>query len=61
MIKITVKIGRKADKILFIPHKSNLLTTGNKIKEISKAKAKGIRTVLAKIKIVKKAKTVATA
>ena len=61
MIKITAKIARKAASILFIPQDSNLLTNGYSINDISKAKAKGMRIGLAKIKIVKKPNTEAIA
>ena len=61
IIKITVKMERKAASILFIPHDSNFFVNGNSIKDISKAKPKGIRIDLAKIKIAKSANTVAKA
>jgi len=61
IIKRTVKMERKAASILFIPHDSNLFVKGNSIKDINKAKAKGIRIDLAKIKIAKSAITVARA
>ena len=49
---------RKAATISFIPHDSNLLVNGKRMKDISKAKPKGMRIVLAKIKIAKIAITV---
>ena len=52
---------RKAASTLFIPHDSNFFANGNRIKDINKAKAKGIRIGLAKIKIAKSPNTVATA
>jgi hypothetical protein len=59
IIKITVKMERKAANILFIPHDSNFFVKGNSIKDINKAKPKGIRIGLAKIKMAKSANTVA--
>lgn len=52
---------RNAPITLLIPHDSNFFVNGNSIKDIIKAKPKGIRTDLAKIKIAKSAKTVAKA
>jgi hypothetical protein len=59
IIKITVKMDRKAERILFIPNDSNFFVNGNSIKDINKAKPNGIRIDLAKIKIAKNAITVA--
>ena len=61
IIKITAKMERKAARILFIPHDSNFLANGNSIKDISNAKPKGMRIILAKIKSAKSANTVAMA
>lgn len=59
IIKITEKMGRKTASILFIPHDSHFFTSGCNIKEMSKAKAIGMRIDLAKIKIAKNENTVA--
>ena len=61
IIRITVKIERKAANILFNPHDSNFFANGKSIKDINKAKAKGMRIDLAKIKIAKIPTTVARA
>jgi hypothetical protein len=61
MINITAKMERKEAIILFIPQDSNFFTRGYRIKDISKAKPKGMRTGLAKIKNAKNANTVAIA
>ena len=61
IIKITVRMERKAANILFILHDSNLFVNGKSIKDISKAKPKGIRIDLAKIKAAKIANTEARA
>jgi len=61
IIKITVKIERKAPNTLLIPHDSNLFVNGNNIKDIIKAKLKGIRIDLARIMIANSAITVARA
>jgi hypothetical protein len=52
---------RKVAGIVGIPHDSNLLTKGYKIKDMSRAKAMGMRIDLAKIKIANKVNTVAIA
>jgi hypothetical protein len=54
-------MGRNADNILFIPHDSSLLASGQSINEISKAKAKGMRIDLANINIANSENTVAIA
>jgi hypothetical protein len=61
IIKITVKMERKAAGILLIPHDSNFFVNGNSIKAINKANPKGIRIDLAKIKIARSKNTVAIA
>lgn len=59
--KITVKMERKAANVLFIPHDSNFFANGKSMNDINKAKAKGIRIDLARIKIAKSANTEARA
>jgi hypothetical protein len=61
MIKITVRIERKAASTFFVPHDSNFFANGNSIKDINIAKAKGIRIGLASIKTVKSPTAVARA
>jgi len=53
--KITVKMDRKAARILFIPHDSNFFANGKSIKDKNKEMPKGIRIVLASIKMAKSA------
>ncbi len=60
-INMTVRIEIKAAKTLFIPHDSNFFASGNSMKDINKANARGIRIGLARIKIAKSATTVAMA
>jgi len=52
---------RKAASILLAPHNSNLVVTGNSIKDISKANPMGMRMDFAKIIIAKTAKIAAMA
>ena len=59
--RITVKMVRKAATILFIHQASNFFTTGNRIKDISKANAIGMRIGFANSKMAKNENTVAIA
>jgi len=47
--------------VLLAPQASNFLTSGNRINDINREKANGISTVLAKMRIVNRAKTVSMA
>ncbi len=60
-MNIILKIERKAATILFVPHDSNFLANGYRMKDINKAKARGMITGLAKVKIAKSANIVAIA
>ena len=61
MIKMTVRMERKAESTFFIPHDSNFFANGKSIKDIIKAKARGIRIGLPRIMIASSPITVARA